>query len=181
MVAGVFVPAAGGTMTLDPAGHADASPPTAGGAAYWLWAGGTIPLVGDSLGLAAIPGVLGGVDYGAAGHGLLYVPANQGVTFDLSAIRAAHPGRAFGSFRAVCGNSAAGLAAGERTIVSERSALRVYADGVLVLEREIRRTAGPFPIDLAIPGGAKYLTIVVTDGGDGYHADWVMLGDPRLE
>jgi hypothetical protein len=43
------------------------------------------------------------------------------------------------------------------------------------------RTDGPFQVSVDLPAGAKYLTLVATDGGDNYHLDWVTLGDPRLE
>jgi hypothetical protein len=180
-VAGVFVPpTTGATMTLDPAGHAAAVPPMKGGTWYWLWAGGGIPMVSDSQGLTHIPTQLAGVDYAADGHSLLFAQPNQGVCFNLAALRSAHPSRPFRSFRAICGNSAAGLVIKDRRM-SDKSELRVYVDGTLAMTKLVGRNDGPFPIDLSIPAQAQYLTLVVTDGGDSYYADWIVFGDPRLE
>lgn len=179
-VAGVFVPPASGTMTLDPAGHTAPAPPIEGGTWYWLWAGGGIPMIADSQGLTEIPTKLAGVDYAADGHSLLFAQPNQGVAFNLAALRSAQPTRPFRSFRAICGNSAAGLVMKDRRM-SDRSELRVYLDGKLAMSKPIGREDGPFPIDVSIPAEAQYLTVVVTDGGDSYYADWIVFGDPRLE
>ena len=48
---------------------------------------------------------LGGVEYGSPGHALLYLPSNNGVTFDLAAIRRANPGCKLLRFRAMAGNT----------------------------------------------------------------------------
>ena len=53
----------------------------------------------------AIPTELGGIDYASSGHGLLFMPANKGITFDLEAIRRANPGYKLLRFRAVAGNT----------------------------------------------------------------------------
>jgi len=106
---------------------------------------------------------------------------NKGVTFDLAALRAAHPGRTFTRFRAACVNTSLGTPTPGRP-VSDKSDLRVFVDGQLRLEKaDILRTDPPFEISVDIPRDARYLTIAATDGGDSYHLDWITLGDPRLE
>ena len=97
-VDGVFVPKGGNAaVQLDSAGHTFAefnnSEDRTGGP---LWAGGKVrlfpPLPPPNENIRYIPAVLGGVDYSLPPHGLLFMHANKGITFDLEAIRRANPG-----------------------------------------------------------------------------------------
>jgi hypothetical protein len=182
MVAGVFIPRGGDTgVVLDPAGHTFAFPKTDAQTWYWLWAGGSIPVRDDPGGLDALPTRIGAIDYNTPGHGVLLMRTNKGVTFDLAAIRAAHPGRKFTRFRAVCVNTSPAVATPGRP-VSEKSEFRVLVDGELRFDRSpLMRTDPPFDVRVEIAPTARYLTLAATDGGDSYHLDWVTLGDPRLE
>jgi hypothetical protein len=106
---------------------------------------------------------------------------NKGVTFDLAALRAAHPGRTFTRFRSVCVNTALSVPTPGRP-VSEKSELRIFVDGKLVYDPPpILWTDPPFEITVNIDPAARYLTLAATDGGDDYSLDWLTLGDPRLE
>lgn len=199
-VAGVFIPAAGAAPTqLDPAGHTFAEFGTGDSLCWnWLWSG---PVPREHLDqseidpavLDAIPSTLGGVDYAAAGRSMLYINSNQGVAFDLSAMRARHPRAPISRFRGVCGN----LAGGVRWTGTgpTRADFWVFVDGRLRLRRTLRATLGenikvdpPFKFDVPLDSHDRYLTVVVTDGGPtgraedpSIHVDWVALGDPRLE
>jgi hypothetical protein len=106
---------------------------------------------------------------------------NKGVTFDLAMLRGAHPARTFTRFRAACVNTSITTPTPGRP-VSDKSDLRIFVDGQLVLDKTgILRTDPAFEISVDLPKDARYLTIAATDGGDGYHLDWITLGDPRLE
>lgn len=180
-VAGVFIPVGATPETIDPAGHTFTFPKTDRNTWYWVWAGGRIPIKDDPKGLTAFPTKIGDVDYGTPGHGALLMRTNKGVTFDLAMLRGAHPGRTFTRFRAACVNTSITTPTPNRP-VSDKSDLRILIDGQLVLEKtEILRTDPAFEISVDLPRDARYLTIAATDGGDGYHLDWITLGDPRLE
>jgi hypothetical protein len=103
-VDGVFVPDnRRRPVQTDSAGHTlDAFGNAFNETSHYIWAGGAIPA--DNSG-RVIPTVLGGIDYGSSGHGLLYMHANKGITFDLDAIRRANPNDRLIRFRAVVGNT----------------------------------------------------------------------------
>ena len=71
--------------------------------------------------------------------------------------------------------------------VSEKG-LAVYADVWVFVDgqvrfrrREITRFNGAMPIAIPINDNDRFLTLVATDGGNGYQQDHIMFGDPRLE
>ena len=91
-VDGVFVPdGRTGRVQVDSAGHVftefPESPPRDG-----------LPRLGgrrDSRTVPPVRTVLDGIDYASSGHGLLFLHANKGITFDLDAIRARTPATAW--------------------------------------------------------------------------------------
>ena len=108
LVDGVFIPnGRSGAVQVDSAGHTFAEfGKTDGMTGLNIWAGGTIPVPSssmpssvssllDSLSPSTTLGrtKLGGIDYAAPGRGLIFLHANNGITFDLEAIRRANPGR----------------------------------------------------------------------------------------
>jgi mono/diheme cytochrome c family protein len=116
---------------------------------------------------------LDGIDFTAKGRSLLGLHANAGITFDLGAIREAtgRKGMRFtarlGYFGAEGGNKADAW---------------VLVDGNIVVEHQgLKREDGLKSIDLPLPEGARFLTLVSTDGGNGYGHDQVGFGDPKLK
>ena len=58
----------------------------------------------------------------------------------------------------------------------------VFVDGRKVAEfRKLRRADGLQKIDVELPASARFLTIVSTDGGNGYGMDQIGFGDPRVK
>ena len=109
-VDGVFVPGNRGPVQVDSAGHTfDAFGNAFNETWHYVWAGGTIPVSDPRRTISA---VLDGVDYSSSGHGLLYMHANKGITFDLDAIRRANPGDKLVRFRTVVGNTDTAAALG---------------------------------------------------------------------
>ena len=169
-VDGIFIPNGGvGPVQLDSAGHSSVwLPATDNRTANALWAG---QCGNDSAELE-------GINYASPGHGNLAIDANQGVTFDLEAIRRANRDYTLVRFRAVTGNA---------ETVSEKGApvyadVWVFVDGqVQFRRREINRYNGAMPIAIPINDKDRFLTLVATDGGNGYQHDHIMFGDPRLE
>jgi hypothetical protein len=178
MVDGVFIPDGRlGAVQVDSAGHtcSDFSN-TTGTTGLNIWAGGEMPMPDP---YPPIPTTLGSVDYASRGHGLLFLHANNGITFDLDAIRRANPGCRLVRFRAVMGNVEA---SGKHEQDGAFADAWVIADGsVRFKRREITNYNSAVPINIAIEDNARFLTLASTDGGNGIHYDWILFGDPRLE
>ena len=112
----------------------------------------------------------GGIDYNKAGHSMIGLHANAGISFDLAAIRKATGIHEFHL------NTIAGY--GGRTI--EPSAkFRVLLDGNLKAHKRIGRKDA-VPIEFIIPRESRFLTFISTDGGNDYSHDQISFGDPRL-
>jgi hypothetical protein len=170
VVDGVFVPS--GRAKVDSAGHTFDFPANDGRTFNHLWAGGTIPAP-DGLEPPATR--LGGVDYAEAGRGLLFMHSNKGLTVDLTAVRRLHPGRQLTRFRCAVGNTRpAGRAF--------RADAFVLVDGKPRFERRgFADRDHPTAVDVPLGAGDRFLTLAVTDGGDGIGQDWVIWADPSLD
>ena len=171
---GVFIPNGDqGRVQVDSAGHRFdgflATNNTSGGSIH---GGGLIPLVKDGARNAFISCKLGNVDYSSPGHGVLFLHANKGITFDLDAIRAANCDCHVKSFQAVAGICMQGGMAD----------LWVLVDGKMRFKRrQVNSSHGAIPVAIAIRSTDRFLTLAATDGGNGISDDWTMFGDPRLE
>lgn len=122
--------------------------------------------------------MLGATDFNADGHSMLGLHANAGITFDLNAIRTAiwPADSASSDPPALRFSTVAGY--GGRTI--EPSAeYRILLDGQLSAQGRVGRNDA-VPIEIAIPVEARFLTLISTDGGDGYGHDQISFGDPQL-
>jgi hypothetical protein len=194
LVDGVFVPnGRSGAVQVDSAGHTFADfGRTDDKAAGNIWAGGAIPVPSSSMPSAVssllsslppsqtlLPTKLGGIDYAASGHGLIFMHANNGITFDLEAIRRANPGLKLLRFHAAVGNVEP---------VSERGEIAGYADVWVLVDgqvrfrrREINGCSGAFPILFPVADNDRFLTLVATDSGNTMAGDWILFGDPSLE
>ena len=116
---------------------------------------------------------LDGIDFTSDGHSLIGLHANAGITFDLDAIRQA-TGNGEMRFTAKLGYFGAEGAF--------RADAWIFVDGQTAGQyRNLNRKTGLKDIDLAIPETARFLTLVSTDGGNGYSHDQVGFGDPRLK
>ena len=177
LVDGVFIPDGGkDAVQVDSAGNMFAGFPDTYNATWKpIWAGDVIPA--DQ----PFTAVLGGVDYASPPHCLLFLHANNGITFDLDAIRRANPGCRLLRFRAVAGSSGGAMYApdGARVIAD----LWVLVDGQMRFERrDIDGYSGAFLVLISIGDDDRFLTLATTDGGNNnIHGDWTMFGDPRLD
>jgi hypothetical protein len=171
-VDGVFIPDGhSGPVQTDSNGHTFEFPATSNRTGGYVWAGGPIPASPDEPN--GIPSKLGDVDYALSGHGLLWMHANKGITFDLDAIRRANPRDKLVRFRAVAGTTATG---------GYLADLWVLVDGKFRFRRcQINASSGVYSIAIPLSGNDRFLTLATTDGGDGISADWTIFGDPRLE
>ena len=121
---------------------------------------------------------LGTIDYNSAGHSMIGLHANAGITFDLAAIRnaARPPAETDASVVEYQFSAVAGY--GGRT-VEPSAEFRIFLDGELKSTGRLGRndTAN---ISIEIPATSRFLTLISTDGGDGYGHDQISFGDPRL-
>ena len=178
MVDGVFVPDGRlGAVQIDSAGHTFGEfSETANRAGLNIWAGGKIPMADP---YPPIPTTLGSIDYASRGHGLLLLHANNGITFDLEAIRRTSPGRRPTRFCAVMGNVETGWKENGDGALAD---VWVLVDGdVRFKRREITHYNGAMAINITLDDNARFLTLASTDGGNGISYDWILFGDPRLE
>jgi hypothetical protein len=175
-VDGVFIPdGRRGPVQVDSAGHTYAEfLNTTNITSYYIWAGGRYPIA-EPVGVHAD---LGGVDYAAAGHAVLFLESNKGITFDLDAIRRANPGYRLQRFHAMTGNTEVASARGSAASAD----VRVLVDGRMRFQRcEINRRSGVCRVAIPLRNADRFLTLAATDGGDIICYDWIIFGDPRLE
>jgi hypothetical protein len=174
-VDGVFLPnGTTGRVQVNSAGYCfDGFATSQNDTGGYVWAGGILPMLPPTPDMKVMPAALGGIDYSSAGHGLIYMHANKGVTFDLEAIRRANPDYRPIRFKAVAGDTGPDSALADFWVLAD--------DQVRFRRREINSALGAMPVSVPIGPADRFLTLVVTDGGDGISGDWVIFGDPRLE
>jgi hypothetical protein len=158
-----------------------ACPDTDGNAFFYISNSG---LLRHIPGVVAEP-VLDGQRYGVRTHPAMSMHANAGVTFDLQAIRDSAAGARIVRFTALCGISEAAEAArqSERGDASrDRADFWVLVDGEVQFSRRGAQVqSGAATVSVAVEDGSRFLTLVVTDGGDGNGYDWGVFAEPALE
>ena len=168
-VDGIFIPdGQDGRVQIDSAGHVYTNfPATDNWTASYIWTGASSILTD-----------LDGIDYASPPHGALVMHANKGITFDLAAIRKANPGWKLTRFRSMAGNTEKGNLVNFPSYAD----LWVLVDGKAVFRRRaVTRSHGAYNIGIPLDEKVCFLTLVATDGGNGFDWDWIIFGDPRLE
>ena len=116
---------------------------------------------------------LDGVDFTKDGHSLLGIHANAGITFDLAAVRKAG-GQQDLRFTSRLGYFGA--------VGPHRADVWIFVDGRKAYSfKHLQRAKGLQTIDIPLPQTARFLTLLATDGGNGYSHDQVGFGDPRIK
>ena len=180
-VDGVFVPANGQTRISSTGLLADSLPDNSGKAWDMIRHGPVSSQFSTTLGT---------IDFNSAGHSMIGLHANAGITFDLAAVRNAVRPKAdqktqdssnkptdLGSsvveyqFSCVVGY-------GGRT-VDPSAEFRVYLDGELKSTGRLGRN-DTTNLSIKLPATSRFLTLLSTDGGNGYGHDQISFGDPRL-
>ncbi|MEC8553371.1 MAG: DUF1553 domain-containing protein [Planctomycetota bacterium] len=129
---------------------------------------------------------LDGINFTKDGHSLLGLHANAGLTFDLVAMRKV----------AQSSESSAGMPDTESLATLRFTAKLgyfgavgnnfadawVFVDGKKAADfQKLRRADGLQMIDVELSASARFLTLVSTDGGNGYGMDQIGFGDPRVK
>ena len=181
IVDGVFVPANGQTRISSTGLIAHNLPETSGKAWDMIRHGPVSSQYSTTLGT---------IDYNSAGHSMIGLHANAGITFDLAALR--NSGRADADQKTqppVDNPNAADRSAieyrfstvagyGGRT-VEPSAEFRIYLDGELKSSGRLGRN-DTADVSIEIPSTSRFLTLISTDGGNGYGHDQISFGDPRL-
>lgn len=116
---------------------------------------------------------LDGIDFTKDGHTLLGIHANAGITFDLEAIREASNETDM-RFTSRVGYFGAGG--------DNRADVWIFVDGKPARAfKRLRRDDGLQEVDIPIPASARFLTLLATDGENGFSMDQVGFGDPKLK
>jgi hypothetical protein len=120
---------------------------------------------------------LQGVAYGNQERPALFMHSNLGVTYDLQQVRRLVPGYRASEFTALCGipeHSGSGY----YSLVD----FLVLVDGRCVFRRDqVRHDSQPIPVKMEIGPQDRFLTLVVTDGGNNHYDDLAVFALPYLE
>jgi len=112
-------------------------------------------------------------------RGFLSLCPNVGVTFDLQAIRKQYSDNTLAFFRSSVGLGDAKLVIGSNDGLAD---VWIFVDGQLKLRRtRLSPQDGVIDVSVELKPNNKFLTLVTTDGGNGYQSDWVIFGEPVLE
>jgi len=181
---GVFIPdGAAGLVKLDSAGNTfDGFPETTGRTFGSIWPRATEPKPHDSASDKShrlwVYAMGRGEQFMPEERGLLGLHSNTGITFDLAAIRRTFPKFVPGRFQAVAGVADASHLT---DIADGMVDFWVFVDGRLALKRmNVRPEDAPFGVDVELKSNDRFLTLVVTDGGNTAGSDWAVFGDPVL-
>lgn len=181
-VARAFIPSQDGRLGGLPAGLSLPNLPETNGTGYGvIWSGDEMPnIVPDDHG--TVPTALPGYNFAGAGQQAMVMHTNSGFIVDLDAVRATYPGFEIVRVQAVAGNSSGRVEAG--SVSDSRSEFYVYRDSELAMHSTFIRSAPDnqriATIDLSLHASDRYLTFASTDGGDGNHQDWIVLGNPLI-
>ena len=184
MIDGVFIPNGGaGRVVVDSAGHVFGGFPKTDGQSWgsiWARAASVKPNGHEKDPWYWVYAMGPGQQYMPRNLGLLGMSANAGITFNLEAMRTAHPGMRPARFQATAAvaDSSPWPKRGEPPLAD----VWVLVDGQLKMSRtHLRPEDGAIKVDVELGPKDRFLTLVSTDGGNTFNFDWVVFGDPVLE
>jgi hypothetical protein len=176
LIDGVFVPPAqGGLMPVSTGAHYYDFPAGGAGAGSWFV---EMAHAGEAKhrDLPHETLVLAGQYYGTVTHPALLMHANQGITFDLDAIRASLAGSRIKRFTSVCG-----ISNHVQSTKTPAAVFCVLVDGRVRFHRNIQLPdVLAVDIDINLRENEQFLTLVCMAGAQN-HGDWTFFGVPALE
>ncbi|NLF08616.1 MAG: hypothetical protein GX594_11660 [Pirellulaceae bacterium] len=182
IIDGVFMPdCRNGSVQIDSIGHKFGGFPETDGRQFGsIWSrAADVGQVREKITRSWVYSMVNGAQFMPERRGLLVFYANTGITFDLGALRKIHSNIWPARFQAV-----AGLADGEHSNPEDfgQVDLWVLVDGQLKFKREkLRVSDGVVKLDIELATSDHFLTLAVSDGGNGIGLDCVVFGDPVLE
>ena len=133
---------------------------------------------------------LSGIEYGIPGRPAIGIHSNQGITFDLDAIRKSTPGFWVTRFSGVFGlsesiNLGRNYAEGAKQVKGEEAKVDIWVlvDGEIRFSKmDVCKQDGGLPISVDLNEQDHFLTLVVTEGSDHrIDYDWALIAEPLLE
>jgi hypothetical protein len=171
VIDGVFIPRDDQVITSQ--GHHFTFPPTSGNA-YDIIRRGGIKTTYDHP-MKQIPAIFDGIDYENPDHSVLGMHTNCGFTIDLVALARNHPGMFAERFTARVANFKEALP------IECFADFWVIIDGIMVKHfRDMTPRKAAESIDVPLPVGSRFLTLVSTDSNKNNRLDCVNVGDPVL-
>jgi len=129
--------------------------------------------------------VLAGKAYGTLDAPVISMHSNIGITFDLQAIRSALSATRIRAFTGLCGISETVVEVSQKVegkASQNRADFWVLVDGeVRFSEKAVQAQAGSIPVSVDVEDDDRFLTLIVTDGGDGQAYDWAMFANAALQ
>jgi hypothetical protein len=172
VVDGCFIPdGSKGPVEVNSIGQTHVFPSTVNHVYDQIWTGGPIP-GSPSKKYGPIPTSLGGIDYSGADHSILFMSSNGGLTIDLAAIQRLHPAYLLKRLQCVAGNGASGTTLADVYVL--------LGDKVVFEQHKFQSSHAPFTVDVPLDPADRFLTLVVTDGGDGIDRDGILWTDAKL-
>ena len=107
-----------------------------------------------------------------ADHSILFMNSNGGMTIDLAAIQRLHPAYLLKRLQCNAGNGA--------SVTTLADVYVLLGDKVVFEQRKFSNRHAPFTVDVPLDPADRFLTFVVTDGGDGIPHDGILWADPKL-
>ena len=127
--------------------------------------------------------VLDGTRYGTVDKPAIYIHGNQGITFDLEAIRESMPGVSISKFTSLCGISdTVTVDSTYQRGFEPNTSFRVLVDGKTRFVKEgVKLFDMASRISIELTDLDKYLSLVVTDGDNIHGFDWGVFALAALE
>lgn len=126
--------------------------------------------------------VLDGITYGTRERPAIFIHGNQGITFDLEAIRKTLPGVEITGFQSRCGISQTVTSGPNYRGDEPHTSFWVLVDGKPRFAREKVRLSDPAStISVGLSEEDRYLSLVVTDGDGNHKFDWGVFALPELQ
>jgi hypothetical protein len=183
LIDGVFLPdGRAGPIQVDSAGHMFHDFPATNGRTYGsIWArAAELPHTEAANNPLNWPYALGGgKQFMPENRGLLCLCANTGLTFNLNAVRRMYSESQPARFLAVVGLADSSHHSPHKNPLADAW---VLTDGTEKWRRlQLRPRDGAVKVQIELDQRDNFLTLAVTDGGNGIDCDWVVWGDPVLE
>ena len=169
---GVFIPDDGdGPIVVSSEGHTFHERPNTNGRFGWNIFNGNFSIEGNYL------QTLNGQKYGTLESPGISIHSNAGITFDLDKIRDSLPGSRIVSFSTLCG----GLAKNIKRAHGSTADFRVLVDGQKRFEiTGVHWQGSAKPIHITLTEQDRFLTLMVTDGGEVTDENKANFGDLGL-
>lgn len=129
---------------------------------------------------------LGGIDFTKDGHSLLGLHANAGITFDVAAMRRVARLSESSNESSPDSESQATLRFTAKlgyfgAVGGHRADAWVFVDGKQTAHfPKLKRDDGLQNIEIDLPPSSRFLTLIATDGGNGFSMDQIGFGDPAV-